>query len=154
MRRYLVVANQTLGGAGLRDEIRKRHEAEPSSFFMLVPNTRARDYHGVPVAGGHVPMPTMITASGPATDQEATAQARYRLDQLLRRLNEMDAKVEGQLGDADPLNAISETLATRQFDEVIVSTLPRPISKWLRADLPRQVQRRFGLPVTVIISKG
>jgi hypothetical protein len=66
----------------------------------------------------------------------------------------MDAKVEGQLGDADPLNAISETLATRQFDEVILSTLPRPISKWLRADLPRQVQRRFGLPVTVIISKG
>lgn len=154
MRRYLVVANQTLGGAGLRQEIRKRHKAEPCSFYILVPNTRAVDYHGVPAAGGHVPLPTLITASGPATDEEATAQARYRLDRLLHRCYELDAKAEGQLGDADPLEAISKTLKDRQVDEVIISTLPPLLSKWIRADLPRQVRRRFGLPVTVIISKG
>jgi hypothetical protein len=51
--RYLVVANQTLGSAEFRQEIRKRFEADPDSFFyVLVPNTRAEDYHGVPVAGG------------------------------------------------------------------------------------------------------
>jgi hypothetical protein len=60
--RYLVVANQTLGSAELRQEIRKRFEPDPdSSFYVLVPNTRAEDYHGVPVAGGFVPMPTLIT---------------------------------------------------------------------------------------------
>jgi hypothetical protein len=154
VHRYLVVANQTLGGVGLRQEIRKRHKAKPCSFYILVPNTHAVDYHGVPAAGGHVPMPTMITASGPATDEEATVQARYRLDRLLHRCYELGAKVEGQLGDADPLEAIGKTLADREFDEVIISTLPPLISKWLRADLPRQVRRRFGLPVTVIISKG
>lgn len=45
MPRYLVVANQTLGSAELRQEIRKRFEADPDSFFyVLVPNTRAEDY--------------------------------------------------------------------------------------------------------------
>jgi hypothetical protein len=58
MPRYLVVANQTLGSKELREEIRKRFEADPNSFFfILVPNTRAVDYHGVPVAGGFVPCP-------------------------------------------------------------------------------------------------
>ena len=37
MRRYLVVANQTLQRAELRDELRKRIEAGPSSFYLLVP---------------------------------------------------------------------------------------------------------------------
>ena len=71
MPRYLVVGNQTLGSVELREEIRKRFEADPNSFFLvLVPNTHAVDYHGVPVAGGFVPMPTLITVSGPATDEE------------------------------------------------------------------------------------
>jgi hypothetical protein len=56
--KYLVVANQTLGSAELRQEIRKRFEADPHSFFyVLVPNTRAEDDHGVPVAGGFVQCP-------------------------------------------------------------------------------------------------
>ena len=41
MGKYLVIANQTLGGAELREEIRKRLEKEPSSFYVLVPGTRA-----------------------------------------------------------------------------------------------------------------
>ena len=47
MRRYLVVANQTLQRAELADELRKRFEAGPSSFYLLVPDTRAADYPGV-----------------------------------------------------------------------------------------------------------
>jgi hypothetical protein len=152
VRRYLVVANQTLGGPRLRQEIRDRVEAEPSSFYVLVPNTRAVDYHGVPAAGGMVPMPTLLTASGPTTDEEATAEAQLRLDQLLRRLHALDVKADGQLGDADPLTAIGNVLKTRQFDEVILSTLPHRVSRWLRTDLPRNVRRRFDLPVTVVIS--
>lgn len=154
MRRYLVVANQTLGGARLREEIRKRLEAEPCSFHVLVPNTHAVDYHGVPAAGGMVPMPTLITASGPATDEEATAEARSRLDRVLLQLHELGADVEGELGDADPLVAVTDALAGHRFDEVIISTLPHRVSRWLRADLPRHVQRRSGLPVTTIVSES
>src|SRR3712207_9034658 len=64
MRRYLVVANQTLGGRELREEIRKRAVAGESSFYVLVPNTRAAHYHLVPAAGGVVPMPSLATSYG------------------------------------------------------------------------------------------
>ena len=43
-------------------------------------------------------------------------------------------------------------LAEHQFDEIIVATLPRRISRWLGAGLPHQAGRRFGLPVTTIIT--
>jgi GABA permease len=153
VRRYLVVANQTLGGAELGEEIRKRLEG-PSSFYVLVPNTRAVDYYARAAAGGHVPMPAVITECAPAADEEATAQARDRLDRLLDRLQELGAKAEGALGHANPLKAIDDVLASRQFDEVILSTLPQPVSKWLRMDLPHQVQRRCGLPVVTITARG
>jgi len=39
------------------------------------------------------------------------------------------------------------------FDEIIVATLPRHLSRWLRADLPHRAERRFGLPVTTIITR-
>lgn len=79
-------------------------------------------------------------------DEEATAQAQHRLDQLLDRLQE--------LGHANPLKAIGDALASRQFDEVILSTLPQPVSRWLRMDLHHQLQRRCGLPVVIITARG
>ena len=97
-------------------------------------------------------MPILITASGPATDEEATAQAQQLLDQFLKRLRELGAKAEGELGNPDPLHAIAEVLARDRFDEVIISTLPERVSKWLHTDLPHKVQRRFGVPVTTIIA--
>lgn len=153
MRRCLVVANQTLGGAELGEEISKRLEAGPSSFYVLVPNTPARDYYSFAAAAGHVPMGALITECGPAMDAQAAAQARQRLEQLLERLHQLGAKAEGALGQADPVEAIGEVLAIRQFDEVILSTLPQPISRWLRMDLPSQVRRGCGLPVTVITAR-
>jgi GABA permease len=47
---------------------------------------------------------------------------------------------------------MEKALADRQFDEIIVATLPRRVSRWLRADLSHQAERRFGLPVTTIIT--
>jgi hypothetical protein len=136
VRSYLVVANQTLGGPKLRDEITKRLTAGPSSFYVLVPNTRIAAYE----PAGLAPMP------------DTTEEAQHRLDQLLANLHNLGVKAEGALGDANPLKAIAEVLASRQFDEVLLSTLPHHVSKWLRMDLPHRVQRRFGLPVTTIIT--
>jgi GABA permease len=53
----------------------------------------------------------------------------------------------------DPLEAMEEAFIDHQFDEIIVATLPRRVSRWLRADLPHQAERRFSLPVTTIITK-
>ncbi len=156
MRRYLVVANQTLQGAELREELRKRIEAGSSSFYVLVPNTGAAQYRVVR-AGDDVLLPSMAWWAsdyfGPATDEEATTQARRRLDQMLADLAAFGVPVKGDLGSSQPLEAIENVLIDHQFDEIIVATLPRRVSRWLRADLPRQAERRFRLPVTTIITK-
>jgi nucleotide-binding universal stress UspA family protein len=155
MRRCLVVANQTLGGRELREEIRRRAVEGDSSFYVLVPNTRAAHYHVVPAAGGFVPMPSMGTAyGGPESDEEATEEARERLSRMLANLSELGVKAEGQLGSANPLEAIEQTLMHHEVDEVIVATLPKRVSRWLGSDIPHQVERRFGLPVTTIVSRG
>ena len=44
-------------------------------------------------------------------------------------------------------------LASRSFDELIVSTLPQRVSGWLGMDLPHRLHRRYGLPVTTVTSK-
>ena len=155
MRRCLVVANQTLGGRELREELRRRVAAGDCSFHVLVPNTRAADYHVVPAAGGLVPMPSMVMSyGGPETDEEATEEARERLARMLADLADLGVEAEGHLAGPHPLEAIEQALTEHDFDEVIVATLPKRISRWLGSDVPHQVERRFGLPVTTIVGRG
>ncbi len=155
MRKYLVVANQTLQAAELREVLRERISAGPCSFFVIVPDTKAAQYDSV-AAGGMLPQPGMwwwaTYYARPATDEEATSQARQRLSSMLGSLASLGVPVEGDLGASDPLEAMEKICATRQFDEIIMATLPRYVSRWLGADLPHQAQRRFGLPVTTIIT--
>jgi hypothetical protein len=148
-RRYLVIANQTLAEAELTEAIRQRLEAGPSSFYLLVPNTHAGDL-AARVARGAPLAPATGDASG---DLLATERAVHRLGQLLADLRGLGADVDGDLGDADPLKAAAELLEHQQFDEIILSTLPQPISKWLGMDLPHRLHRHSGLPVTTITTK-
>jgi GABA permease len=155
MRRYLVVANQTLQAAELREELSKRISAGPCSVFVLVPNTKAAQYDPV-AAGGVLPQPGMwwwaTYYARPATDEDATAQARQRLSLMLAGLAGMGLPAEGDLGSSSPLEAIEKVCADHQFDEIVVATLPKHVSRWLRTDLPHQAERRFGLPVSTIIT--
>ncbi len=159
MFRYLVVANQTLQGAELRDELRKRIEAAPSSFYVLVPNTSAAHLYVLRDAGKAVKADRggieflVRPRPEPATDEDATAHARRRLNQMLADLAALGVPVEGDLGSSRPLEAMKKVLIDHQFDEIIVATLPRQVSRWLGADLPHQAERRFRLPVTTIITK-
>jgi hypothetical protein len=112
MRSYLVVANQTLQRAELADELRKRIEEGPSSFYLLVPDTQAADYPDVAAAaGGLQPSMTwwMTDYRGPATDEEASTQARQRLGQMLADLDALGIPVEGDLGSAQPVEAMEKT---------------------------------------------
>jgi nucleotide-binding universal stress UspA family protein len=155
MRRYLVVANQTLQADELREELRKRISAGPCSFFVIVPATKAAQYDPV-AAGGVLPQPGMwwwaTYYARPVTDEEAAAQARERLNLVLAELASMGVPVEGELGSPSPLEAIGKVCADHKIDEIIVTTLPRHVSRWLKADLPHQVERRFRLPVATVIT--
>ncbi len=77
-------------------------------------------------------------------------QARLRLEYGLSSLRALGATVDGEVGDANPSKAIADVLKRKEFDEVVLSTLPKGISRWLGLDIPHQVQRRFHIPVTVI----
>ncbi len=128
MGRYLVVANQTLGGHQLVQAVRERILRERSEFWVLVPETRSA---GVGVRAG----------------TDAASLAQQRLDMELQRLHEAGAEADGEVGDPDPYTAVSHTLKDRQFDEILLSTLPHARSRWLRQDLPAKL-KKFGLPVT------
>ena len=96
---------------------------------------------------------SMTDYRGPATDEEASTQARQRLGQMLADLGAPGVPVESDLGSAQPGEAMEKVFTDHRFDEIIVAALPRPVSRRLRAGLPRRAERRFGLPVTTIITR-
>ena len=147
MGKYLVVANETLGGDDLKNEVRRRIAAGPSSFYVVVPNTHPRDF-------AFLVRPAAATVSSPETEHRATLTAQSRLRKALDELRAEGVQAEGDLGDPDPLTAIGDALAEQQFDEIIISMLPSGISRWLGMDLPRQAQRKFKLPVTTVTARG
>jgi hypothetical protein len=130
--RVLVVAHRTAATAGLGDAVRRRASEGPARFTLLVPRTA----HGL-----HRLM-----------DPEDTdaAEARTILERALPLLaNAAGAPVDGLVGDPTPLTAIEDALNSQPFDEIIISTLPARISRWLHLDLPSKLGG-FGLPVTTV----
>ena len=149
MRRYLVVANQTLGGDELAKSVRDRMAAGPCEFWVLVPATPAKDLvsPSMPPMGG-------VPVSVPASAEQGRALAQARLDAALDRLRATVAVADGEVGDLDPMRAIEQSLTRRHFDEILVSTLPARWSRWLRQDLPSRVERKFNLPVSYVSATG
>ena len=83
-----------------------------------------------------------------------TDEAAATLELALPLLEEAaGGRVDGLIGDPDPLVAVRDALEDEHFDEAIVSTLPARVSHWLRRDLPSRVEQ-LGLPVTVITAKA
>jgi hypothetical protein len=154
--KYLVVANQTLGGDQLMAEVRRRAAAGPSSFYVIVPTTRLDDGGRLVEVGaaprGAVPPGPSIPAADEG-EHRATLIAQSRLHQALTQLRSEGLEVQGDIGDPEPLTAIEEALAGQRFDEIIISTLPSGISHWLRMDLPQRAERKFKLPVTTITTR-
>lgn len=150
MHRYLVVANQTLGGQELVDAIRDRMTRDSAEFWVLVPATPT---HLVTDIGALSLAFPISVAMQPAIDdarEQGIATARSNLATQLDRLRGIGAVVDGAVSDADPLAAIEKAAREHEFDEIILSTLPAGISRWLALDLPHRVQRRVQLPLTVI----
>ncbi len=75
-----------------------------------------------------------------------------RLQEALARWREEGLRAEGEIGDADPVQAVAELCKPGAFDEVIVSTLPGQTSRWLRSDVPYRIGALTDLPVTHVVA--
>jgi hypothetical protein len=130
----LVVANRTAESPELLAALHTRAVHGPCEFTLLVPSTP----HGLAWAAN----------TQDAGTEEAEAHRKAFLDELRGEgLNVAAAKV----GDPDPLAAISDECNFGDYDELIVSTLPLRMSKWLHVDLPSKARAATGLPVTHVV---
>ena len=131
--RILVVANRTAESPELLEALKKRAGEGACSFTLLVPST---------------PQGLAWAADIHAGEGSAEDHRRAFVDELREEgLDVSDAKV----GDADPLAAIQDECNFAEYDEIIVSTLPLKISKWLHIDLPHKAGHATGLPVTHVV---
>ena len=142
MRRYLVVANQTLGGEQLTAKLAECMDAGPCRFHLVVPvtNTEGSDRW---FTGG-------LEGVLPGAYRIARTLAGGRLRHELGRLREAGAEADGEVVEPMPVDAIGKLATREDVDEVIVSTLPRRLSRWMAMDLPHRVRRAASVPVTHI----
>jgi GABA permease len=132
--RYLVVANQTLAGQHLAEVVRERTESDPTaSFHLVIPATRPQ-HHLV------------------WTEGEAHVIAQERLEAAITAFEALGATVTGEVGDERAIEAVGDALRRDDFDEIIISTLPAGVSRWLKVDLPHRLERAFHRPVTHVIA--
>jgi hypothetical protein len=126
----LVVAHQTAATPALLDAVRGRARSGPATFHLVVP----RQPHGI----------HKLVDPQDASDEEANEV----LVQALPKLSEAaGVEVTGSIGDPEPLMAIQDAVNLGDYDEIIISTLPRRVSRWLRLDLVSKT-KALGLPVT------
>lgn len=115
--RILVVANETACAPELLEALQARNNTDHAEFTLVMPVGTRRE------------------------------DSRARLEAALKRMRTEGLRVDGCLGSIDPLVAVTEVFDPARFDEIVVSTLPAELSRWLACSLPRRVERLTGMPV-------
>lgn len=133
-RRILVVANETVGGAALRHTIREKAEGYPrSKVHVVAPALNSPVRHW-------------------ASDEDpARRAAEERLRASLERLRAGGIDASGEVGDAEPLQAMEDGLRLFDADEIVISTHPEGRSHWLEKGIVAGARERFAVPVTHVV---
>jgi hypothetical protein len=132
----LVVAHKTAATPALLDAIRERAGRSPARFHLLIPN---------PAHGGW--RPGEIEHPNISEGEQVLALALPLIEEA------SGSRPDGTVSPRhDPMDAIEEALHDGDFDEIILSTLPRSVSRWLHIDLPHRVSH-IGLPVTTVVAQ-
>jgi hypothetical protein len=132
-RRILVVANETVGGERLRDEIKQRSEGYDEQVLVVTPALNSPLRHW-------------------ASDEDgARVAAQERLNASLDRLRSLGIDAKGEVGDGEPLQAIEDALRLFGADEIIISTHPEGRSNWLERGVVTSARERFAVPLTHVV---
>ena len=131
VRRILVLANRTCPCPALREELQDRAATHDGTEVMIVAPAlnSSRLAHWV------------------SDSDESVRDAEMRLAETIEFLRQQGVAASGQVGDADPFNALQDTLHTFEADEVIISTHPPGRSHWLEEGLPERTRAAFTGPV-------
>jgi hypothetical protein len=132
--RLLVVANETVGGEALLDEIRQRCRNRDCEILVVTPA----------LAGSR--------ASHWASDiDEAIELARQRMELSLIAIDQLGLKAKGEIGDSDPNVAIEDALRVFPADEIVISTHPPNRSRWLEHGVVERARNEIELPITHVV---
>ncbi len=132
-RRILVIANETVAGETLHAMIRQKSEGYRTNVLVVAPAQ---------------PSPLQHLASD---DDPGRRAAQERVDASLAKLRESGLSAHGQVGDADPLQAIEDALRTFGPDEIVISTHPEGKSHWLERGVVEHARDRFAVPITHVV---
>ncbi len=124
-RNVLVVANVTAASDELLAALEAKAQKQPAAFTLIVPAT--------PFGGG----------------REA---AQAKVEEAVKQLKQAGLEASGEIGDGDPLVAVTEKWDPKQYDEIVLCTLPMRFSKWLHAGLPERISKLTGAPCTHIVA--
>jgi hypothetical protein len=133
-RRILVVANETVQGEALRSMIRERAEGYAADVLVVVPALNARLKHWV------------------SDEDDARTAAEGRLRASLVELGKSGIAARGEVGDADPLQALEDGVRKFGPDEIIISTHPEGRSHWLESGVVTRARERFAVPITHVVT--
>jgi hypothetical protein len=131
--RILVIANETVGGRVLSDELLRRAAGRDAEILVVAPALNSPLRHWV------------------SDEDGARAAAERRVEASVRHLTDTGLAVRGVIGDGDPLQAIEDALRTFGADEIVISTHPVGRSNWLERGLVAQARERFSSPITHVV---
>lgn len=152
VKRFLIVANETLAGDLVPALVAERVAAGPSEFHILVPSSPSKDTQrlralvGDPISG-YSSVDLVGLQEAQAQDRERAVE---RLETFIDRLSDYRSLITSEIGRPDPFAAITQVMGRSSFDEIIISTAQPGVSRWLKLDLPSRVQRAFPIPVVVV----
>jgi hypothetical protein len=132
-KRVLVVANETVGGSELLELLRREVASERTEVLVVVPALNSPVRHWV------------------SDEDGARAAASERLEASLEAMRANGIDAHGEIGDADPIQAIADALRTFVPDELVISTHPEGRSNWLEKGVVESAAQRFELPVTHVV---
>jgi GABA permease len=132
--RLLVIANETVQGEALLDEVRDRCHDRRCEVFVVTPA-----------------LASSRTSHWTSDIDEAIELARQRMELSLIEIRQLGLKAKGEIGDSDPNMAIEDALRTFAADEILISTHPPERSRWLEQGVVDKARERIDLPIDHVV---